>query len=268
LNKIPIETVHLNGFAMDYFRFGSGKDTMVILPGLSVQSVMGSADAVAEAYQPFAEDFSVYLFDRRKELPSAYSVEDMARDTTLAMMKLGLERVCIFGASQGGMISQVIAIEYPDLVRRLAVGSSAARVSEAMSRTLEGWIRLARNGDAEGLYLSFGEAVYPQELFEQSRQLLRDVAKTVTHDDLERFIILAECGEGFDISDDLKNITCPTLIIGSQDDQVTGGDASVEISERLNGHTDCELYMYDGFGHAAYDTAPDYKARLLKFFKG
>jgi len=23
--------------------------------------------------------------------------------------------------------------------------------------------------------------------------------------------------------------------------------------------------MYDGYGHAAYDTAPDYKARMLSF---
>ncbi len=263
-----IETVQLNGFAMDYFRFGSGKDTMVILPGLSVQSVMGSADAVAEAYRPLTEDFTVYLFDRRRELPAVYSVADMARDTAAAMMKLGLERVCLFGASQGGMMAQVIAIEYPELVSRLAVGSTAARVSEAMSRTVGGWIQLARNGDAEGLYLSFGEAVYPKELFEQSRQLLCDVAKSVTASDLERFVILAEGGGGFDILDELEKITCPTLVIGSYDDHVTGGDASVEIYERLSGHTDCELYMYDGYGHAAYDTAPDYKARLLRFFKG
>ena len=29
----------------------------------------------------------------------------------------------------------------------------------------------------------------------------------------------------------------------------------------------CILCMYDGYGHAAYDMAPDYKERILEFLK-
>lgn len=29
---------------------------------------------------------------------------------------------------------------------------------------------------------------------------------------------------------------------------------------------DVAVCLYDGYGHAAYDTAPDYKKRLLQFF--
>ena len=41
--RIEIETVRTESFSMDYFRFGHGKETLVILPGLSVQSVMAFA---------------------------------------------------------------------------------------------------------------------------------------------------------------------------------------------------------------------------------
>ena len=44
---IPIETVKTASFTMQYFRFGTGETTLVILPGLSVQSVMRAASAVA-----------------------------------------------------------------------------------------------------------------------------------------------------------------------------------------------------------------------------
>ncbi len=47
--SIPIETVPTDRFTMEYFRFGAGERPLVILPGLSVQSVMGAADAVAAA---------------------------------------------------------------------------------------------------------------------------------------------------------------------------------------------------------------------------
>ena len=47
--NIPIFTAKTAHCTMQYFRFGTGEKTMVILPGLAVQSVMGSAQAVAEA---------------------------------------------------------------------------------------------------------------------------------------------------------------------------------------------------------------------------
>ena len=35
-DSIKIETIRTDKFTMDYFRFGDGKETLVILPGLSV----------------------------------------------------------------------------------------------------------------------------------------------------------------------------------------------------------------------------------------
>ena len=96
---IKIETVRTDRLAMDYFRFGHGKENLVILPGLSVQSVMGAADAVADAYSLLTDDFTIYLFDRRRDLPAVYSLKEMARDTAEAIRALGLGPVCLFGTS-------------------------------------------------------------------------------------------------------------------------------------------------------------------------
>ena len=251
---------------MDYFKFGQGEKKLVILPGLSVQSVMGSADAVADAYRILTDNFTVYLFDRRKELPPTYSVHEMADDTAEAMRVLGLENVCLFGTSQGGMIAMDIAIKHPGLVRKLVLGSISASVTEENERTVGEWIRLAKAGNATDLYLSFGEAIYPREVFEQYRELLEDAAKTVTPEELSRFIILAEGIKGFNVEDDLSKIACPVLVIGSSDDQVLGAVAANQIAEHLKDRPDFQMYLYDGYGHAAYDTAPDYKERLLRFF--
>ena len=72
---------------------------------------------------------------------------------------------------------------------------------------------------------------------------------------------------GYDLLDDLYRITCPVLVIGSEDDHVVGAEASVQIAEHLSDQTECEIYMYDGYGHAAYDLAPDYKERLPGFLR-
>ena len=263
---MDISTVKTDSFSMDYFRFGHGDRTLVILPGISVQSVMGAADAVASAYQPLEDDFTIYVFDRRKDLPPVYTVRDMARDTAKAFRELSLDQVCLFGASQGGMMAQVIAIEYPELVSRMVLGSTSAHVKDEQFGVLEQWIGLAREGDREGLYLSFGKEIYPPEVFDEYKEALAAAAKTVTDEELKRFIILAEGTRGFDVTGELSGIKCPVLAVGVYEDGVLSADATMEIAVNLDYRSDFRLYMYTGFGHAAFDTAPDYRERLLRFF--
>ncbi len=250
---------------MDCFRFGHGDDILVILPGLSVQSVMGYASAVAEAYHTLTDRFTIYVFDRRKDLPPAYTVYEMARDTADAITASGLERVNIFGASQGGMIAMQTAIYHPELVKKLILGSTSSYMTDELRHTAGKWLRLAKAGKAEELYLSFGESIYPENVFEQSRGMLIEAAKSVTEEDLRRFIILTEGMKELIITDDLGKITCPVLVTGSRDDRVMGADASMQLKKHLTASPYAELYMYSGFGHAAYDTAPDYKERILRF---
>ncbi|MBQ9227460.1 MAG: alpha/beta hydrolase [Eubacterium sp.] len=258
-------TVVAADFTMDYFCFGSGSQTMVILPGLSVQSVMGAAAAIAEEYAVMAEAFTVYVFDRRNELPDLYSVSDMAEDTATAIRRLGLKNICLFGASQGGMIAMTVAARYPSLVSKLALCSTAASVREEAQPVIGQWIALAEKGDREGLYLSFGKAVYPPAVFASYRAALVAAAAGVTEEELKRFVILATGTVGFDATRELSAIACPVLIAGDQTDAVLGVEATHAIASLLRDRP-CTLLLYDGYGHAVYDTAPDFRQRLYDFF--
>ncbi len=262
-----ISTVKTNDFSMDYFKFGRGTRTMVILPGLSVQSVMGSADAVADAFAMAHDDFTSYVFDRRKELPPEYNIYDMAKDTAEAIKQLGLSDIYLFGASQGGMIAMTIAIEHPELVSKLALGSTSSHVKPEQYEALGKWVELAKKGDRTDLYINFGEMIYPPEVFAQYKDYFTEVSKTVTEEELQRFIILASGIKDFNVTDKLGEIRCPVMITGAFEDMVLDDDATMEIAENLDyKQDDFQLYMYTGFGHAAFDTAPDYRKRLLDFF--
>ena len=160
--SICIEQAEVNGFSMNYFRFGNGKRTMVILPGLSIGSVMPSAQLIADAYRIFAEEYTVYVFDRRNEVTEGYTIKEMAEDTASVFKVIGLNDIYLFGASQGGMMALLIALEHPEMVRKLVLGSTAAAINEQMNKTVSEWIRLAQRGDASELYLAFGEKIYPE----------------------------------------------------------------------------------------------------------
>lgn len=264
--KIETSLIQTESFSMPYIRFGSGKQPLVLLPGLSVQGVIPYAKAIAAQYKCLCEDFTVYVFERRETLPAVYTVHDMAEDTARALQALGIVDADIYGVSQGGMIALCLAAEHSAPVRKLVLASTAAQVNADRFHTIERWCTLAKSGDAEALLYAFGEAVYPQALYEQYKAVFAMTAATVTDEQLKRFVTLAEGAKDFDITPKLPLIHCQTLIIGAEDDAVLGAEPSREIARALG--ADARLYIYpEGYGHAVYDTAPDCVQRVADFLK-
>ena len=160
----------------------------------------------------------------------------------------------------------VLAAEHPELVRSLALGSTASRVDPACSAVLQKWIRLAEDGSSEALYLDFGEHLYPLPVYSQLKDSLISASKNVLEEDLRRFMILAAGTENFDFTDRLDEIRCPVLVLSAADDAVLGPDAARVMVEKLHDKPGFRSFLYSGYGHAAFDTAPDYQERLLRFF--
>ncbi len=263
---IKIESVSFDGGSMDFFRFGTGEKALVIVPGLSVQSVMNSAKAIADEYAVMKDDFTVFVFDRKKDVPPQYSVREMAEDTVSAIRSLGLRDVCLFGASQGGMIVLEIAAKYPDLVKKAAVASTPVSVSEEHFGAIEDWIGKAEKCDGAGLYLSFGRSVYPAEVYEKYKPALLMAGNGITDYEFRRFITLARAAEDFDFTPRAKDIRCPLFVAASTDDGIFGDVIIKQFKEVFGDLSGFEYRLYEGYGHAVYDTAPDFRDRLYGFF--
>lgn len=259
---MEILTVKANNNEIEYLKFGSGDKNFVIIPGLSLKSVMLSADAVASSYDMFSNDYTVYVFGNAKRLHKGYTIDDMADDIALSIKALSIDNAHIFGVSQGGMIAQMIAIKYPELVAKMIIGSSTSRVKGEVLDLINEWVTLADSGDVVALNRSFFEKVYSKELLDSLGNALLELEKDGTPDEMERMAICAGACVGFDIYDELEKIKCKTLVIGAKNDRVLTANASVEMAEKIG----CDLYMHDG-DHAVYDEAPDYKQRIFDFFK-
>lgn len=256
------EFVSINGIEMEYFSFGRGKKIFVILPGVSVKSVMQSERAICSAYRDFTDDYTVYVFDRRFNMPEDYTIRQMADDTAAVMTELGLSDLYIFGASQGGMIALCLAIYHPELVSKVVLGSSTSRYSSSSSST-DKWIELAQSGDLTALTASFIDSLYSENTLGSYKELLMHMNDDATERDIERFIIQTKAIYGFNVYDQLDKIECPVLVIGVEGDKVIPPSESVAIADKIG----CELYMYGKeYGHCVFDEAPDYKQRIIDFF--
>lgn len=258
-----IETVKIDDFETEYFKFGDGPKTMVMLPGAAVKSVMASEAAVADAYKMFRDKYTVYLFETRKNLMAGHNIEDLAEDTAKVMKALGLKDAYVFGASMGGMKGLYLAINHPELVKKLYVAATLSRQNDTSRATFGEWIRLAGGNDKDMLNKSIREGVYSSRHIEQFAEALAASEKSETAEEVRRFKMLIEACINVGCYDRLDEIKCPVYVSGCWNDNAVGSIASIEIAQRLK----CSLYMYEGYSHAIYDEAKDHIQRIFNFFE-
>lgn len=257
-----IKTAYVNSFEMDYTVFGHGERNLVIIPGLSLKSIMLSAKGVAAAYARFTDEFTVYLFDVRKDIPDDYTLVQFADDTAAVMESIGISNSDILGVSMGGMISQLLAVRHPALVSRLVLVSTQARKNSRTPDTVTRWNRLAAEGRTSELVPDMLDNVYSEVLLKNFRNALLKANADISTEELRRCTVLTAAIARFDILAELEKIKCPVLVIGSEDDRVFGPDSSRCIAEAVKG----ELYIYPSpYGHAVYDEAPDFLDRVSCF---
>lgn len=256
--------VALGDSYMNVIRFGDGEKKFAVIAGVSLTGLEGQGEAIAEAYAAFGEEYTVYLFERKKHLEKGYTVEKMAEDVYLAMKKLGVGSAFVYGVSQGGMIAQVLAIKHPEAVEKLVLCSTACRPTETVKKVAFAWLDSARRHDVVSLNRSFFDVVYSKEYLDKARDILPELEKIGSPEDCDRFSILVEAIFSFDVADRLSEISCPVLVLGDKNDRTVGDEGSYELIERLG----CENYMYDTYSHAVYDEAPDIKERIKAFLGG
>ena len=245
-----------------YFRFGNpaGKP-FVLLPGLSLKSVMDAAAAVESAYALIGEKYNVYVIDRLSVYPEEYDVEDMAEDTLEALEILKLSDITLMGVSQGGMMAQLMAAEQPEKFKALILCSTASSMKNANLGAFTEWHRLAEEKNGTGLMESFGQYVYTPEFFEAYKDVIIAQGENVSDAEFANFLISVDGTAGFDCSEALSSIACPVFVLGAGEDQVLGVQASYDLMHTLN----CDGYIYEGKGHGVYDEAPDYRSRIMEF---
>ena len=257
-------TVSLEGTKMNYVSFGSGNKVLILLPGLSdgLATVKGKALLLASPYKLFFKDYTVFMFSRKNDLPDNYSIREMADDQAEAMKKLCIEKAVILGVSEGGMIAQHLAVDHADLVEKLVIAVSAPQLNDTIRSVVSTWMELAKQGNHKRLMIDTAEKSYSEAYLKRYRKVYPVIGLIGKPKDYHRFMVNANAIMNFNCFDDLKNISCPTLIIGGKADKIVGPAASYEMHEQIRGS---ELYMYEKLGHAAYEEADDFNKRVFDF---
>ena len=258
------KTLYFNNKSMDYVTFGKGKKSLVIIPGLGdgLQTVKGKALLFSLSYRLLAKRYKIYVFSRINELRQGYTTRDMAADVAEAMETLNLDAAYVMGISQGGMIAQWLAVDFPERVQRLILAVTTAKPSQLARERIEHWQKLSQSGTFRDLMLDIAKHSYTQKSYQKWRILSNIMGRLGRIKDEKRIAIQSQSCLTHDSLEVLKEIQCPTLVLGALEDDVIGVDGSKELAKGISG---CQLLIFKHSGHALYEENKAFQEAVCGF---
>lgn len=250
----PTKVVEVGGTRFAYRRLGP--DTGV--PVIFLNHLAAELDRWdPEVVDGIAARRRVIVFDNRgigaSEGKTPATVEAMARDAVAFIRALGLAQVDLLGFSLGGFISQVIAQEEPQLIRKMILAGTGPAggtgIDKVTSLTLRDMAKGALTLKHPEYYLFFTETPNGRNAARAFLARLNERGegrdKPVS---LAAFItqLRAIHAWGLQRPADLSCIHHPVLVANGEHDRMVPSSNSVDLARRL---PNAQLVLYEDAGH-------------------
>jgi len=259
-----------NGININYNVTGQGKPLVMINGMNEVQSNWRSQIGSFKKY------YRTITFDNRgvgkSDKPvGPYTIRMMADDTIGLMDYLNIDKAHVLGVSMGGMIAQELAINHPERVDKLVLGSTFARRDETsgfsseLSKELEAYERSPRD---EASQRRFASASMPLAINKWSNKVFLVALMKIAIRFLPISTGVAEQLEALlahDAADRLGMIKASTLVITGTEDRAIKPISSEVIASLV---PKAKLVKVSGGSHSLYmEKRGEFNREVLDFLK-
>lgn len=216
----------------------------------------------------FFEDYTVYLIGRKPMLPDVYSYDQMSQDYGSLISKQFKTKVDIIGVSTGGSIGMCLAANFPELINKMVIISSAFRVSDEGKVIEKKAVEYFEQKKYGKMMATMMEVVYNKGLkrfFNKliARMIAPGMLKDIQYPNDFQVEVMADCR--FDFKDRLKEVETPTMIIAGKKDI---GYSFEDVKITTSGIKNSKLVAYDQYGHNLYtDNYKEVNSSILNFLK-
>ena len=184
--------------------------------------------------------------------------QSIQAEVVLALLnELGVDKVSILGTSYGGEVALKFAAKYPDRVKKMVLANTVARTNAWLTEIGDAWNFAA--GNPEAYYCTTIPTIYSPAYYERKKEWLAQRKKVLTEtafaneDFLNSMIRLTNSAREHDVTEVLKDITAPTLIISCDQDHITPMEEQRYLKEHMR---NAELVILPETGHAAFYERP------------
>jgi pimeloyl-ACP methyl ester carboxylesterase len=252
--ETPTRTVDVGGVQFAYRELGTGSDVPVVF--------LHHLTAVLDDWDPriidgIAAHHRVIAFDNRgvggtgSSVP--HTVDQMGADAIAFIRALGLEKVDLFGFSLGGGVAQMVALQAPELVRRMILAGTGPRggggIDQITKIAVIAYLKAGLTFSDPRNFLFFPRTA-------EGKRAASDYFKRLkerTHNRDKRISMQARIAQlkairhaGQSEPDDLSLITQPVFVANGDHDLMVASSHSADMARRL---PNAKLKIYPNSGH-------------------
>jgi pimeloyl-ACP methyl ester carboxylesterase len=255
-----------------YAKVGHGTKNIVCLvggPGNDVPRGMELSMYIA-GFKSFTDEYSIWVTSRKQGQPDNYGTREMAADTARAIQETfpgGLD--AIVGISYGGFVAQYLAADFPELVPKYLLVSTASRGSREVCELDMRFAELLVAGKNGRAFFSVAGYLYPPGIKRSTMRLLMFVLGGLTrehhHPDFKSDVINeARMELEHDSAAVLSRITDSVLMIGGDRDLAFPRELQEETAAAIPG---ARLILYEGRAHGDVTADKRFAHDVRNFFQ-
>lgn len=270
----PTRKVNVDGVDFAYRELGTGSGVPVVF--------LHHLTAVLDDWDPriidgIAEHHRVIAFDNRGVGATGSSVpgtvEQMGTDAIAFIRAMGLDEVDLFGFSLGGGVAQMIALQQPQLVRRMILAGTGPRGGGGIDKmaTIVGaaYLKAALTRSDPRNFLFFPRTPegkkaakdYLDRLQERTYDRDKGISMQARIAQIAAIRHAGKCAP-----DDLSVITAPVLVANGDHDLMVDSAHSADMARRL---PNAQLIIYPDSGHGGvFQHHQRFLTEALRFLAG
>jgi 3-oxoadipate enol-lactonase len=254
----------INGYRLRFASIGTETAPAVVLS----HALASRAEIWGYQLPLLSRHFRVILYDVRGHGESeasgdSYSLEELANDVVKLLDHLSIARTALVGLSLGGMIGQVLALTAPERLSALALCSTGSEANEAMQANFGLRIEAVRLKGMESQVEPTLARWFSPEFLQSAPRTTAWVGDLIRRTSPDGFIGCCRALQKLNVTERLRQIKVPTLLIPGEKDQGFPPSVSEAMRERIDGS---RLEILMGAAHLGIVEKPhEFNEILLPF---
>lgn len=266
--------INYKGAEVHYTESGSGFPILMIHGyGGSNRDFLVLDSLINDKYRVIRVDMPGFGLSDFPAQPTGHSnfIKAYAAYFNFMLDTLHIDSCYVMGNSLGGLMACQLALDHPDLVKKLVLFNSAGYEMEEVMKTANASLlknSLAQQVVSKGVPKFFVKMGVKRVVYDASKltpEKVQRVADFWNREGNMAHLVALATTDTFPDESTIKSIACPTLIFWGKQDKII----NLKYAERF--HTDIkgsELIVYDSCGHVPMMERPEeVKLEVLRFLQ-
>jgi pimeloyl-ACP methyl ester carboxylesterase len=232
-----------------YVRIGTGRQPLVILPGLTLENRPASglvAWTYGQAFRQLADEYTLFIVQRPRGLPANIDTRQLAADYA-QLIHEDIGRARLMGLSTGGLIAQYVGLNNPELIERLVLVVTGAYLAPAGREICEQWRELATRQQWRRLRGGLAAAAVDGAIGQRMAKVLGSLSgRAPAPTEAADFVATVDADLDHNATSELPQLEMPVVVIGGAEDPFFPEPVLRETAAQI---PQGELRLYPDAGH-------------------